>query len=121
MIEKLIARMIVDEMKLAKFEKNTTKLLKQMKKQKKKKTEELNSNEDLLDLNIIKYFYLNMTRSVNVSEVSYISLFKSRTELKRRFQYQFNLSSPSTRRVEIPLSFIVYEYEYTEAETRHML
>ena len=86
MIKKLIARIIADEMKFAKFEKNTTKLLKQMKKQKKeKKTEKLNSNENLSDLNIIKYFYLNMTRSVNVSEVNYISSFKSEAKLKRRF------------------------------------
>ena len=86
MIKKLIARIIADEMKFAKFEKNTTKLLKQMKKQKKeKKTEKLNSNENLSDLNIIKYFYLNMTRSVNVSEVSYISSFRSEAKLKRRF------------------------------------
>ena len=88
MIEKLITRVIVDEMKLAKSEKNTTKSLKQMKKQKKKKrTEKLNSDKNLSDLNIIKYFYLNMTRSVNVSEVNYINSFKSETELKRRFQY----------------------------------
>ena len=88
MIEKLIARIIIEEMKLAKFKKNTTKFLKQMKKQKeKKRTEKLNSDENLPDLNIIKYFYLNMTRSVNVSEINYISFFKSKAELKRRFQY----------------------------------
>ena len=79
MIKKLIARMIADEIKLAKFKKNTTKLSKQMKKKK------LNSNENLSDLNIMKYFYLNMTRSVNVSEFSYISSFKSEAKLKRRF------------------------------------
>ena len=97
MIEKLIARITVDEIKFAKFEKNTTKFLKQMKEQKKeKKTKKLNSNENLSDLNIIKYFYLNMARSVNVSEVNYISSFKLKAELKQRFQYQFNLPPPST-------------------------
>ena len=93
-----------------------------MKEQKKKKrTEKLNSNEDLPDSNIIKYFYLNMARSVNVSEINYISSFKSGAELKQRFQYQFNLSPPSTRRIKVSLSFIVYEYEYIEAEARDML
>ena len=88
MIEKLIARIIADEMKLAKFKKNTAKFSKQVKKQKKEeRTEKLNSNENLFDLNIIKYFYLNMARSVNVSEISYINSFKSGAKLKRRFQY----------------------------------
>ena len=45
MIEKLIARMIVDEKKFAKFKKNMTKLSKQMKKQKKKLN--FNSNNDI--------------------------------------------------------------------------
>ena len=107
-------------MKLAKLEKNTMKQEKQMKKKKEKKNE-LNSNEDLPDLNIMKYFYLNMARSVNVSEVTYISLFKSGAELKRRFQYQSNLLPPSTWRVKVPLPLIVYEYEYIEAEARDML
>ena len=86
MIEKLIARIIADKIKLAKFKKNTVKLSKQMKKQKKeKKTEKLNSDENLPDLNIIKYFYLNIIRSINVSKVSYINSFKSEAKLKRRF------------------------------------
>ena len=119
MVEKLIARVIVDEMKLAKFKKNTVELSKQMKE--KEKEIKLNSNKDLFDLNIMKYFYLNMARSINVSEVSYINLFKSEAELKRRFQYQFNLPSPSTQWIKISLSLIVYEHEYTEAEARDML
>ena len=69
----------------------------------------------------MKYFYLNMARSVNVSETSYISPFRSEAELERRFQYQFNLPPLPTRRVEIPLSFIVYGHEYIEAEARDML
>ena len=80
MIEKLIVRIIVDEIKFAKFKKNTTKLSKQMKKQKKKKkTKKLNSNENLFNLNIIKYFYLNMTRSVNVNKINCINSFMSET------------------------------------------
>ena len=118
MIEKLTARVIADEMKFAKLEKNTAKLSEQMKKQKK---EELNSDENLPDLNIMKYFYLNMARSVNVNEVSYISSFKSGAELERRFQYQFNPPPSLTQRVEVSLPFIVYEHEYIEAEARDML
>ena len=86
MIEEIIARMTANEMKLTKLEKNKMEQKKQVKK-KKKKEEELNSDKNLSDLNIMKYFYLNMARSVNVSEVSYINSFKSRAELKRRFQY----------------------------------
>ena len=82
----MIAQVVADEMKLAKFEKNTMKQKKQMKKKKKKKKKKkLNSNENLSDLNIMKYFYLNMARSINVSEVNYISPFKSEAKLKRRF------------------------------------
>ena len=122
MIEKLIARMIADEIKLAKFEKNTTKSLKQMKKQKKKKkTKKLNLNKNLPDLNIIKYFYLNMTRLINVNKVNYINFFKLKAKLKRCFQYQFNFSLFLTRRVEVSLSFIIYKHEYIKAEARNML
>ena len=84
-------------------------------------TKELNSNENLSDSNIIKFFYLNITRSVNVSEVSYISSFRSEAELKQRFQYQFNFSPSSTQRVEVSLLFIVYEYEYIKAEAYDIL
>ena len=61
------------------------KSLKQMKKKEKKK--KLNSNENLFDLNIMKYFYLNMTRSINVSKFNYINFFKSKAKFKQRFQY----------------------------------
>ena len=71
-------------------------------KKKLNKKEKLNSNENLFDLNIIKYFYLNMTRLDNISKVSYsyINSFKSEVELKQCFQYQFNFLSFSTQRVE---------------------
>ena len=122
MTEKLTARVTADEMKLAELEKNTAKFLKQMKKQEEEEgKEELNSDEDLPDLNIIKYFYLNMARSANVNEVSYISSFKSGAELERRFQYQFNLSPSSTRRVKVPLPLIMYEHEYTGTEARDIV
>ena len=68
MIEKLIARVIADEMKSAKLEKNTTKSSKQI--NEKEKEKKLNSDKYLPDLNLIKYFYLNMTRSANVSKAS---------------------------------------------------
>ena len=116
----MIARVVVDEMKLAKLEKNTMKQEKQ-KKEKEKKKKKLNSNENLPDLNIMKYFYLNMARSANVSEVSYISSFRSGAKLERRFQYQFNLPPPSTRRVKVSLPLIMYEHEYTETKARDML
>ena len=64
-------------MKLTKFKENIIKLSKQLKKQEKeKKIKKLNSDENLFNLNIIKYFYLNITRLVNVSEVNYINSFK---------------------------------------------
>ena len=69
----------------------------------------------------MKYSYLNMARSVNVSEASYISHFRPGAELERRFQYQSNPPPPPTRRVEVPLSLIVYGHEYIEAEARDML
>ena len=114
--------MSFDETELAEFEKNTAKPPKQVEEQEEEKgTEELNSDEDLPDSNIIKYSYLNMTRPANISEVSYISPFRPGAELERRFQYQFNPPPPPTRRVEVPLPPIVYGHEYTEAEARDML
>ena len=59
------------------------------------KQQKLTLNENLSDLNIMKYFYLNMIRSVNVSEINYINSFKFETNLKRRFQYNFNFLSSS--------------------------
>ena len=50
-----------------------------------KKFEKLNSDENLSDSNIMKYFYLNMTRSINVSEVNYINSFKLEAKLKWHF------------------------------------
>ena len=76
----MIARVAADETKLTKLEENKIKQEKQMEKKKKKK-KKLNSDKNLPDLNIIKYFYLNIARLVNVSEVSYINPFKSEAEL----------------------------------------
>ena len=89
----------------------------------KEKQQKLISDEDLPDLNIMKYFYLNMIRLINVSEINYINSFKSETDLKRRFQYNLDFlpSFLSTRRREISLSLILYEHDYTETEVRDML
>ena len=100
-------------------EKNTMEQEKQVEEE--EEEEELNSDEDLPDLNTMKYSYLNMARPVNVSEASYISPFRPGAELERRFQYQSNPLPPPTRRVEVPLPPIVYGLEYTEAEARDML
>ena len=69
----------------------------------------------------MKYFYLNITRLVNVSKTSYISPFKSETKFNRCFYYQFNSLLLPTRRVEVLLSLIVYEHEYIEAKARDIL
>ena len=90
---------------------------------KKQQKLKLNLNKNLSDLNIIKYFYLNMIRSVNVNDVNYINFFKFETNLKRRFQYNFDFLSSflSTRRREISLSFVVYEHDYIKAEACDIL
>ena len=116
----MIARVVIDEIELTQFEKKDETFSEF---EAKKEQQKLTSNKNLPDLNIMKYFYLNMIKSINVSEVNYINFFKSETNLKRRFQYNFDFlsSSLSTRRQEISLSFIVYEHDYTEAEARDML
>ena len=116
----MIARVVVDEIKLTQFKKENETLSEFEAKEEQQK---LTSNKNLSDLNIMKYFYLNMIRSVNVSEINYINFFKFETNLKRRFQYNFDFLSSflSTRRQEISLSFIVYEHDYIEAEARDIL
>ena len=74
----MIARVIADDIKLTKLEKKNEQSFESNEDQK------LISNEKLFDLNI-KYFYLNMTRSVNVNEINYINSFQSKMNLKRRF------------------------------------
>ena len=120
MFDEMIAQVVVNEIKLMQFEKEDEAFFKFKAKEEQQK---LTSNEDLPDLNIMKYFYLNMIRSVNVSEVNYISFFRFETDLERRFQYNFDFlpSFLSTRRREISLPFIVYEHDYIEAEARDML
>ena len=120
MFDEMIARVVVDEIKLTQLEKENETFFEFKTKEEQQK---LISNENLPDLNIMKYFYLNMIRSVNISEINYINFFKFETNLKRRFQYNLDLlsSSLSTRRREISLSFIVYEHDYIEAEARDML
>ena len=120
MFDEMIARVVVDEIELTQFEKENEALFESEAEEEQQK---LTSNENLSDLNIMKYFYLNMIRSANVNEVNYISSFKFETDLKRRFQYNLDFlsSSLSTRRREISLSFIVYEHDYIEAEARDML
>ena len=120
MFDEMIARVVVDEIELTQLEKKNETFSEFEAKEEQQK---LTSNENLPDLNIMKYFYLNMTRSVNVSEVNYINPFKLETDLKRRFQYNLDLLSSSllTRRREISLSLIVYEHDYIEAEARDML
>ena len=120
MFDEMIARVVADEIKLTQLKKKNEALFKSEAKEEQQK---LISNENLSNLNIMKYFYLNMIKSVNVSEVNYINSLKSETNLKRRFQYNFDSLSSflSTRRREILLLFIVYEHDYTEAEARDML
>ena len=120
MFDEMTARVAADEIELTQLEKKN-KALSEFKAE--EEQQKLTLNENLPDLNIMKYFYLNMIRSTNVSEINYISPFKFEANLKRRFQYNLDLlsSSLSTRRREISLSFIVYEHDYTEAETRDML
>ena len=99
MFDEMIARVVVDEIELTQFEKENETFVEF---ETKKEQQKLTSNENLSDLNIMKYFYLNMTRSVNVSEISYINSFRSKVDLKRRFQYNdFLPSFLPTRRVEI--------------------
>ena len=64
-----------------------------------------------------------MIRSVNVNEINYINSFKFEANLNRRFQYIFDFLSSSllTQRREILLSFIMYKYNYIEAETCNIL
>ena len=97
MFDEMIARVVVDEIELTQFKKKDEALFEFEAKEEQQK---LTSNENLPDLNIMKYFYLNMTKSVNVSEVNYINSFKFETDLKRYFQYNsdFLSSSLPTRR-----------------------
>ena len=76
---------------LQNLKKNTTYEARKASEKKEKRKGKLNSNEDLSDLNIMKYFYLNMTGSINVSEISYISSFKTETELKQCFLISIQL------------------------------
>ena len=118
--DEMIARVVVNEIELTQLKKENETFFEFETKEKQQK---LISNENLLNLNIMKYFYLNMIRSVNVSEVNYISSFKFETDLKRRFQYNLDFLSSflSTRRRKILLSFIVYEHDYIETKARDML
>ena len=120
MFNEMIARIVADEIELTQLKKKDEALSEFKAKEEQQK---LILNENLPDLNIMKYFYLNMIRSINVSEINYINSFKFEANLKRRFQYNLDFlsSSLSTRRREISLSFIVYEHDYTEAEARDML
>ena len=120
MFDEMIARVVVDEIKLTQLEKKNETLSESEAKEEQQK---LTSDENLPNLNIMKYSYLNMVKSANVSEANYISSFKSEADLKRRFQYNLDLLPPSlpTRRREISLPLIVYEHDYIEAEARDML
>ena len=82
MFDEMIARVVVDEIELTQLKKKDEAFFEFEAKEEQQK---LTSNKNLFDLNIMKYFYLNMIRSANVSEINYISLFKSETDLKRRF------------------------------------
>ena len=82
MSDEMIARVVVDEIKLTQFKKKNEALFESEAKEKQQK---LISNEDLSDLNIMKYFYLNMTRSANVSEINYNNSFQLKANLKQRF------------------------------------
>ena len=82
MFDEIIARIVVDKIKLTQFKKENETFFEF---EAKKEQQKLISNENLFDLNIMKYFYLNMIRSVNVNEVNYINSFKFEADLKRRF------------------------------------
>ena len=115
MFNKIIVQVVVDEIELTQLEKKNEIFFKFETKEKQQK---LTLNENLPDLNIIKYFYLNMIKSINVSEINYINSFKFKTNLKRYFQYNFDFLSSflSTRRRKISLLFIVYEHDYIKAK-----
>ena len=80
--DEVIARIAADEIELTQFKKKDEALSES---EAKKEQQKLTSNKNLSDLNIMKYFYLNMIRSANVNEANYINPFKSEANLKRRF------------------------------------
>ena len=82
MFNEMIARVVVDEIELTQFKKKDETLFES---EAKKEQQKLTSNENLSDLNIMKYFYLNMIKSINVSEINYINSFKFKANLKRHF------------------------------------
>ena len=91
MSDEVAARVAADEIELTQLEKEDETLSEPEAEEEQQK---LTSDENLPDLNIIKYFYLNMARPVNVSEANYINFFKPEADLKRRFQYNLDSLPP---------------------------